>query len=100
VIRFVRGFLSAGLLIAATVALAGCGDQKVNQFPVYMEADLVLIGSEQGGRVATLAIEKGEIVEKGTLLFTSPTSRRSCGAPVRSRCSALSGRTAAARQRP
>ncbi len=67
--QLVRRLFSAALLIAATVAFAGCGDQKANEFPGYMEADLVLVGSEQGGRVATLAAEEGEAVEKGTPLF-------------------------------
>jgi HlyD family secretion protein len=68
--RFVLGVLSAGLLMAVTVALSGCGDQQANEFPGYMEADLVLVGSEQGGRVATLAVEEGDTVEKTTPLFT------------------------------
>jgi HlyD family secretion protein len=68
--RFVLGVLSAGLLMAVTVALSGCGDQQANEFPGYMEADLVLVGSEQGGRVATLAVEEGDTVEKATPLFT------------------------------
>jgi HlyD family secretion protein len=68
--RFVSGVLIALVLAASVVALAGCGDQKANEFPGYMEADLVLVGSEQGGRVATLAVEEGQSVENGTPLFT------------------------------
>ena len=33
-------------------------------FPGYMEADLVLVGSEQGGRVETLSVQEGDSVEK------------------------------------
>ncbi len=68
--RFVSGVFIALVLAASIVALAGCGDQKANEFPGYMEADLVLVGSEQGGRVATLAVEEGQSVENGTPLFT------------------------------
>jgi HlyD family secretion protein len=58
------------LLIAATLALAGCGDRQTNAFPCYMEADLVLVGSEQGGRVETLTVEEGDHVEQGAPIFT------------------------------
>jgi HlyD family secretion protein len=67
--RFVSGVLIAALLAASVLALAGCSDQKANEFPGYMEADLVLVGSEQGGRVATLAVEEGQSVENATPLF-------------------------------
>ena len=39
-------------------------------FPGYMEADLVLVGSEQGGRVETLSVEEGDSVEKDAPIFT------------------------------
>jgi HlyD family secretion protein len=39
-------------------------------FPGYMEADLVLVGSEQGGRVQTLSVEEGDSIEKGAPIFT------------------------------
>jgi HlyD family secretion protein len=39
-------------------------------FPGYMEADLVLVGSEQGGRVETLSVEEGDSVKKGDPIFT------------------------------
>ncbi len=68
--RIVSGVLTALLLLAATLALAGCGDQSTNQFPGYMEADLVLVGSEQGGRVETLSVKEGDSVEKGAPIFT------------------------------
>ena len=61
--RTIRGVLDVFLLIAATLALAGCGDRQGNIFPGYMEAHLVMVGSEQGGRVETLAVEEGDSVE-------------------------------------
>src|SRR6478752_2182183 len=39
-------------------------------FPGYMEADLVLVGSEQGGRVETLSVQEGDNIDKGTAIFT------------------------------
>jgi HlyD family secretion protein len=38
--------------------------------PGYMEADLVLVGSEQGGRVAELSVEEGDRVALGDPIFT------------------------------
>jgi multidrug efflux pump subunit AcrA (membrane-fusion protein) len=35
-----------------------------------MEADLVLVGSEQGGRIATLAVHEGDDVSPGDPIFT------------------------------
>jgi HlyD family secretion protein len=35
-----------------------------------MEADLVLVGSEQGGRVETLSVKEGDSLEKGAAVFT------------------------------
>jgi HlyD family secretion protein len=58
------------LILAATLALAGCGDQSTNKFPGYMEADLVLVGSEQKGRVLTQLVEEGDHVQKDQPLFT------------------------------
>jgi HlyD family secretion protein len=69
-VRIVAGVLAALLLIAATLALAGCSDHQLNEFPGYMEANLVLVGSEQGGRVETLGVKEGDSVEKGAPIFT------------------------------
>jgi HlyD family secretion protein len=68
--RTAGGVLAALLLVAATLALAGCSDHQANEFPGYMEADLVLVGSEQGGRVETLAVQEGDSVDKGAPIFT------------------------------
>lgn len=67
--RIVGGVVGALVLIAASFALAGCSDHRANEFPGYMEADLVLVGSEQGGRVETLSVEEGDSVEKGAPIF-------------------------------
>jgi HlyD family secretion protein len=67
--RLVGGVLAAAFLIVAMLALSGCGQQQSNAFPGYMEADLVLVGSEQGGRVETLAVQEGDSVEQGAPIF-------------------------------
>jgi HlyD family secretion protein len=68
--RLVGGVLAAAFLIVAMLALSGCGQQQSNAFPGYMEANLVLVGSEQGGRVETLAVREGDSVEQGAPIFT------------------------------
>jgi HlyD family secretion protein len=67
--RIVRSFVGV-LVLTATLALAGCSDNAGIVFPGYMEADLVLVGSEQGGRVEMLAVQEGDSVEKGAPIFT------------------------------
>jgi HlyD family secretion protein len=52
------------------VGLSACGDQSADKFPGYMEAHLVLVGSEQKGRVETLLVEEGDQVEKEQPLFS------------------------------
>ena len=52
------------LVLPITLMLASCGDQSANKFPGYMEADLVLVGSEQKGRVLTQLVEEGDRVAK------------------------------------
>jgi HlyD family secretion protein len=69
-VRLVGGVLFALLLISVPLALTGCSDPEPNQFPGYMEAHLVLVGSEQGGRVATLSVDEGDRADKGAPVFT------------------------------
>jgi HlyD family secretion protein len=45
-------------------------------FPGYMEADLVLVGSEQGGRVSELSVEEGAQVKQGDPVFTLESSEQ------------------------
>lgn len=46
------------------------------EVPGYMEADLVLVGSEQGGRIATLAVKEGDTVAAGDPIFTLESSEQ------------------------
>ncbi|MCJ7599515.1 MAG: HlyD family efflux transporter periplasmic adaptor subunit [Methyloceanibacter sp.] len=66
----VKSCVSFFLSLLASLAVAACGDQSVSKFPGYMEADLVLVGSEQKGRVLSLAVEEGDHVDKGVSVFT------------------------------
>ncbi|MGH6735313.1 MAG: HlyD family secretion protein [Methyloceanibacter sp.] len=44
--------------------------------PGYMEADLVLVGSEQGGRVESLSVKEGDRVSPGDPVFTLESSEQ------------------------
>ena len=63
--------LFAGLAaIAVAVGLFTLPANEDAEFPGYIEADLVLVGSEQGGRVADLSVEEGAAVKQGDPVFT------------------------------
>ncbi|MBK5197808.1 MAG: HlyD family efflux transporter periplasmic adaptor subunit [Methyloceanibacter sp.] len=55
--------------VAIAIALMTYPANKDAEFPGYMEADLVLVGSEQGGRVAALSVEEGDHVKQGDPIF-------------------------------
>lgn len=69
--------LLAGLAaLAVAIVLLTFPANEDAAFPGYMEADLVLVGSEQGGRVLTLSVEEGNSVKQGDLLFTLESSEQ------------------------
>jgi HlyD family secretion protein len=71
------GALLAGLVVVLIVlALMTFPANQNADFPGYMEADLVLVGSEQGGRIATLSVEEGDHVKKGDPIFTLESSEQ------------------------
>lgn len=101
---------TAALLIGF-VALTGVGSlvfiypaNEGDEVPGYMEADLVLVGSEQGGRIATLAVKEGDAVTPGDSIFTLESSEQEAAvAAARSRLAEAKARLADARaevQRP
>jgi HlyD family secretion protein len=63
--------VAAGLVLTAIIlVLTTYHANQEAEFPGYMEADLVLVGSEQGGRVLTLGVEEGDQVKQGDAVFT------------------------------
>ncbi len=69
--------LLAGLgAIVIAFALFTLPANKDSEFAGYMEADLVLVGSEQGGRVASLTVEEGDKVKQGDPIFTLESSEQ------------------------
>jgi len=62
--------LLAGLAaVAVAIVLFTFPANEDAVFPGYMEADLVLVGSEQGGRVLALSVEEGNSVKQGDPIF-------------------------------
>jgi HlyD family secretion protein len=97
--------LTAALVLTAVVLVLTTfktNDDEV--FPGYMEADLVLVGSEQGGRVAELAVEEGDRVKEGDPIFTLESSEQEAAvAAAKARVAEAEARLADARadiQRP
>jgi HlyD family secretion protein len=67
----------AGLAaVAAAIVLFTLPTNQDAEFPGYMEADLVLVGSEQGGRVLALDVEEGAAVKQGDPVFALESSEQ------------------------
>ena len=56
-------------LVAAALALAGCGNNAEQRFQGWVEADLVFIGPDEAGRVETLSVRLGDSIAAGAPLF-------------------------------
>jgi len=68
--------LLVGLIVVGALLLTTFSTNDGDVLPGYMEADLVLVGSEQGGRVATLNVKEGDTVSAGDLVFTLESSEQ------------------------
>jgi len=62
--------------VVVTIALFTLPANEDAEFPGYMEADLVLVGSEQGGRVADLSVEEGDHIKQGDPIGRLETAAR------------------------
>jgi len=86
-----------GLVIAAgliLVLMTYHANEDV-ELPGYMEADLVLVGSEQGGRIAELSVEEGNYVKQGDPIFVLESSEQEASvAAARSRVQEAEARLA------
>jgi HlyD family secretion protein len=96
-----------GGVVAAAVVVLLLMTFRANEgaeFPGYMEADLVLVGSEQGGRVAELSVEEGASVKQGDPIFVLESEEQEASvAAARSRLQEAEARLADAKaelQRP
>jgi HlyD family secretion protein len=62
--------LRFAILGAAALALAGCSEGREPGFQGWVEADLIFVSPDEYGRVETLSVREGDVVEKGAPLFT------------------------------
>jgi HlyD family secretion protein len=94
------GFLLV-LVIAGVVALllTTFPANRETVFPGYMEADLVLVGSEQGGRIETLSVKEGDSVDKAAPIFTLESTEQDAEvAAAKARVAEAEARLADAKQ--
>ena len=92
------------IAVAFVLVLMTFHANEDSEFPGYMEADLVLVGSEQGGRVAELSVEEGASVKQGDPIFVLESEEQEASvAAARSRLQEAEARLADAKaelQRP
>jgi HlyD family secretion protein len=74
--RRILAVLAAIAIGGAALALSTCSANEETVFPGYMEADLVLVGSEQGGRIDTLSVKEGDAVKPADAVFTLESSEQ------------------------
>ena len=72
----IAALIGALVLAAGALVLTTYTANEDAEFPGYMEADLVLVGSEQGGRIDALAVEEGDSVKQGDPVFTLESSEQ------------------------
>lgn len=61
--------------LGAVLALAACSSPGDGALPGYVESDLLMMAAEESGRVSELAVEEGDYVEAGALLFRLDPAR-------------------------
>jgi HlyD family secretion protein len=57
-------------IVAVALALSACADNGDRGFQGWVEADLIFVSPDESGRVETLAVREGDVVEKDAPLFT------------------------------
>ena len=57
------------LALLASLMLAACNTGNVPTFQGWIEAELILVGPDETGRIQTLAVRQGDRVEQGAPLF-------------------------------
>lgn len=62
-------------LLLLPLLLTGCGNDEKHAWLGYAEGDNVFIAAPQAGWIATLKVERGDVVKPGDLLFTLDDTR-------------------------
>ena len=58
------------LALAAALVLAGCGNDKEPTYQGWVEAEMIFVGPDEQGRIETLNVREGDLVELRAPLFT------------------------------
>lgn len=74
--RAIGKYIMTRFVVFALLALAGCGQKEESPWLGYGEGDFALISAPQAGWVTSLAVERGQIVHQGDLLFTLDTNEQ------------------------
>jgi len=62
--------LRIAILGGAVFALAACSNGREPGFQGWVEAELIFVSPDEYGRVETLAVREGDVIEKGAPLFS------------------------------
>lgn len=63
------------VLLCSCLALAACNSPDDGALPGYVESDLLMMAAQDSGRVSELAVEEGDNVAAGALLFRLDPAR-------------------------
>jgi HlyD family secretion protein len=64
-----RTFLVSALIAAATL-LSACNGDQASSFQGWVEADMIFVGPDESGRIETLSVREGDMVDLRAPLFT------------------------------
>jgi HlyD family secretion protein len=67
------------LALALLVLLAGCGEKKDDAWLGYGEGDSAFISAPQPGWVTSMKVQRGQVVQRGDLLFVLDDTREQAG---------------------
>ena len=62
--------VAVAALFVAALLLVGCDENKEPVFQGWIEADMIFVGPDEAGRIETLSVREGDIVELRAPLFT------------------------------
>lgn len=65
-----RVIIRAGVALALTVLVAGCGPKSSPGYQGWVEADMIFVSPDESGRVTKLNVREGDAVEVGALLYS------------------------------
>jgi HlyD family secretion protein len=65
-----RVIIRAGVALALTVLVAGCGPKSSPGYQGWVEADMIFVSPDESGRVTKLNVREGDAVQVGALLYS------------------------------